>query len=219
MELEIRTLVVPFIENADEADETIFARGASAPIDQFPWGNEHGYTGRACAYIAYSRDALHVGYRVWEKIVKTTYTQPNDPVSYDSAVEFFFRPHADAVKPYINLEFNSIGTMLAKFSQKLGDFVYVDRSDDSRFNIRAQYSADTIGDYAGDGWQLSFRVPFDVIREHFPTATFRKGDVIRANFHKCGHATAAPHFMVWSNIDLPEPEFHAPTTFAALQLG
>ncbi|MFA5695554.1 MAG: carbohydrate-binding family 9-like protein, partial [Proteiniphilum sp.] len=41
---------------------------------------------------------------------------------------------------------------------------------------------------------------------------------IRANFYKCGDETAEPHYISWSPIDLPAPDFHAPQFFGLLEM-
>ena len=44
------------------------------------------------------------------------------------------------------------------------------------------------------------------------------GGVLYANFYKCGDDTPQPHFISWSPIDLPKPDFHAPQFFGVLEL-
>ena len=41
---------------------------------------------------------------------------------------------------------------------------------------------------------------------------------IRANFYKCGDKTAHPHYLSWSPIDTPKPDFHRPEFFGELIL-
>ena len=41
---------------------------------------------------------------------------------------------------------------------------------------------------------------------------------IRANFYKCGDKTAHPHYLSWSPIDTPKPDFHRPDFFGELLL-
>jgi hypothetical protein len=56
--------------------------------------------GRLC----YSEAGLHIGFTIWENSVIATYTQPNDPVSRDSCVEFFFSPEPEGSAHYVNFE-------------------------------------------------------------------------------------------------------------------
>ena len=39
---------------------------------------------------------------------------------------------------------------------------------------------------------------------------------ILGNFYKCADETMNPHFVSWSPIDLPEPNFHCPEFFGEM---
>ena len=41
---------------------------------------------------------------------------------------------------------------------------------------------------------------------------------ILGNFYKCADETMNPHFVSWSPIDLPEPNFHCPEFFWLIYL-
>ena len=41
---------------------------------------------------------------------------------------------------------------------------------------------------------------------------------ILGNFYKCADETMNPHFVSWSSIDLPEPNFHCPEFFGEIYL-
>ena len=41
---------------------------------------------------------------------------------------------------------------------------------------------------------------------------------ILGNFYKCADETMNPHFVSWSPIDLPEPNFHCPEFFGEIYL-
>ncbi|MDA0991466.1 MAG: carbohydrate-binding family 9-like protein, partial [Verrucomicrobia bacterium] len=38
----------------------------------------------------------------------------------------------------------------------------------------------------------------------------------RSNLYKCGDATSHPHWLTWSPIDRPKPDFHVPDQFGTL---
>ena len=42
---------------------------------------------------------------------------------------------------------------------------------------------------------------------------------ILGNFYKCADETMNPHFVSWSPIDLPEPNFHCPEFFGNIHFG
>ena len=58
-------------------------------------------------------------------------------------------------------------------------------------------------------------IPFSLIgidKHHIPTS-------LKANFYKCGDLTAHTHFLSWSPIDAPKPDFHRPDFFGTLELA
>ena len=71
-------------------------------------------------------------------------------------------------------------------------------------------------DYAGGiwDWRVTLLIPFHLIGVD-PEALPEK---LRANFYKCGDCTAHPHFLSWSPIDTPNPDFHRPDFFGELLL-
>ena len=61
-------------------------------------------------------------------------------------------------------------------------------------------------------WELTVSIPFTLMGldpEHLP-------EMIRGNFYKCADDTANPHFVSWSPIDLPNPDFHCPAFFGEI---
>ena len=80
-----------------------------------------------------------------------------------------------------------------------------------------RFGHDVIPDSAGDfeglqSWRVGVVIPFDLIgidSENLPHC-------IRANFYKCGDKTAHPHYLSWSPIDTPKPDFHRPEFFGEL---
>lgn len=51
------------------------------------------------------------------------------------------------------------------------------------------------------GWRLDFFVPLACVQALYGKAAFSPGDVIRANFYKCGDGTPQPHYGMWRGIE------------------
>ena len=155
--------------------------------------------------IAHSNFAVLLRYSVRETETLARFTQPNEPVYRDSAVEFFI---AFDQKGYYNLEFNSLGTCLGGFGQ--------DR--DHRTGQPAALLK-TIQAFAkkpapGDGlslWSLTLLIPVNIFR--FDPITSLSGKNCRVNFYKCGDDLQKPQYLAWNNIDWPTPNFHLPQFF------
>jgi hypothetical protein len=45
-----------------------------------------------------------------------------------------------------------------------------------------------------------------------------KPSSLRANLYKCGDECDLPHYISWSPIDLPSPDFHCPDFFGKIEL-
>ena len=45
------------------------------------------------------------------------------------------------------------------------------------------------------------------------------GQTWRANFYKCADASVFPHWLTWSRVGLPEPDFHQPAFFGTLEFA
>ena len=64
------------------------------------------------------------------------------------------------------------------------------------------------------GWELTLSIPNNAFQYHqFKTL---KGQNCRGNFYKCGDDLPQPHFVVWNNIETPEPDYHRPEFFGSI---
>jgi hypothetical protein len=68
-------------------------------------------------------------------------------------------------------------------------------------------------------WYIEYRVPFAVLETCTQFSRPRPGDVWRANLYKCADGTSHPHWLVWSPIVRPRPDFHVPDQFGHLVFG
>lgn len=66
-------------------------------------------------------------------------------------------------------------------------------------------------------WEACLEIPAETLKGLW-NLELAPGGVLYANFYKCGDDTPQPHFISWSPIDLPKPDFHAPQFFGALEL-
>ena len=63
-------------------------------------------------------------------------------------------------------------------------------------------------------WELVVAIPFRLMGldpDNLP-------EKIMGNFYKCADDTEFPHFVSWSPIDLPSPNFHCPEFFGEIYL-
>lgn len=63
-------------------------------------------------------------------------------------------------------------------------------------------------------WSLLVVIPLDLIGLEgceFPVT-------MRGNFYKCADLTTVPHYLSWSPVGTPSPDFHRPEYFGTLVL-
>ena len=161
--------------------------------------------------MAYSEKAIAIMFEVSEDHVKAVTMENNGPVWEDSCVEFFVQ--APDGKYYTNFEMNCAGTMLAALRTS--------RHDPEKFNAQ-QFEAvrritslphEPIDSRAqGQSWWAIEVIPFEAF------GYSEKPESLRANLYKCGDKCDQPHFLSWSPIGLPSPDFHCPEFFGEIIL-
>ena len=161
--------------------------------------------------ILRSMTAIYVDFQVSGRYIRAINSENLSPVAQDSCVEFFISPTADNY--YFNFEFNCIGAVNAshrrerKFPTRL--------STEEIDSIRRYPSLGTTPFEERDGvhsWRLLVAIPLCLIglrTNVFPLT-------VTGNFYKCGGRTSEPHYLSWSPIDSPAPDFHLPATFGQL---
>ncbi len=173
------------------------------------------------AKICYDTDNLYVIFRVKDNHVRCVATQYADPVWQDSCVEFFFTPGDDPSNGYFNIETNACGVMLIAH-QKARDtqLTPVTQADASQIEIHHSLP-DTLDHEITDPveWTLQYKLPLEILASYANVTKPAPGVVWRGNLYKCGDKTAKPHWLTWSKIDLPQPNFHQPNYFGTLIFG
>ncbi|WP_211372091.1 carbohydrate-binding family 9-like protein [Flagellimonas olearia] len=170
--------------------------------------------------VMYDEEAIYVIYKVDDQYVRCVLEEYQDPVSQDSTVEFFFTPGQDIQKGYFNLEMNCGGTGLFKFQEKArkGQLKIPKESFD---HITAAHSLPKkvypeIKEPVT--WTLEYRIPFDVLSTYFDEMEYpAPGVEWKANFYKIADKSSHPHWLTWSYVDNPKPQFHLPEFFGTLR--
>jgi hypothetical protein len=68
-------------------------------------------------------------------------------------------------------------------------------------------------------WTLHYRLPLDILARYAPVTPPAPGVRWRANFYKCADRTSHPHWLTWSEVHRPRPDFHVPEDFGELVFG
>lgn len=181
-------------------------------------GEEPDHRPNVRAKLAWDEVGLTIIFRVEDRYVRALAREHQGPVYKDSCVEFFFTPGSSLGLSYFNLEINCGGTMLFWWHPEKDEAIPVSTEDCERIEI-AQSLPKIVDSEITEPttWTVEYRLPFALIKKYCPDAAKPKRDVAwRANFYKCADETSHPHWLTWSYVENPTPQFHLPQYFGKL---
>ena len=210
----MNTLKAQYIAEAEKLPDKDLHKALSAlegqEIGCVNW-SEFPYKPSASFKMAYSDKAIAILFEVSEDHVRAAAMEDNGPVWEDSCVEFFVL--APDEKHYTNFEMNCAGTMLAALRTSRHD---PEKFNDEQFapirRITSLPHEPVNSRSEGQSWWAIVVIPF----ESFGYS--EKPSTLRANIYKCGDKCDQPHFLSWSPINLPSPDFHCPDFFGTIEL-
>lgn len=186
-----------------EPDWTVISR---AGVDCACWGTT--YTPETTVQCAYTPEkALYIRMECLETDPTVRCREQDGKVWLDSCMEAFLA--ADRSGSYMNLECNSAGALLCCVGEGRHNRLRLAESELPRPVLRSWVS--------GDRWEVRLEISAETLRGLW-SLELVPGGSLYANFYKCGDETPQPHFLSWSPIDLPKPDFHVPQFFGTLEL-
>lgn len=168
--------------------------------------------------MMYDKENIYLIFRVKDRYVRCITNTINGPVWQDSAVEFFFSPDTTLPLLYFNLETNCGGTALLHYN-------VIPRRESKRLTedeikqIEIAHSLPEIIDPEIKEpltWTLEYKIPLSLLEKYSKVTRPAKGVEWRANFYKIAENSSNPHYITWSEIDNPKPNFHLPKFFGKL---
>ena len=198
-------------------DKPVWADAEIAEVGYY-MGDKPEHRPRVQFRLMYDESNIYVIFKVDDRYVRAVREDYQGMVCRDSCVEFFFTPGGDVSEGYFNLETNCIATMLLHHQKGRGvDVAAVSAEDARKIEIASTLSGPIEQEIKQDlCWLLEYRFPFSVMEKYAAVEMPASGVEWRANFYKCGDETSKPHWLTWSRIDLPRPDFHQPRFFGKL---
>ena len=207
------SLCVPLIDTGKQNLETALELGgARFDVQCANWPETFPYTPFCGGRVARTEDALVVDFRVSGLDLRAQNTEDNGRQWEDSCVEVFIKDPEKA--DYYNFEINALGKVLACYGPVREGRT---RRPQEQMEQILRFGHLEGGPLDKDGiqtWRVGVVIPFELIGLHPDNLPHS----IRANFYKCGDKTAHPHYVSWSPIDTPKPDFHRPDFFGELIL-
>lgn len=217
--IQKKQLDVPYIPELDgmtleQVMTTLDERGARRTVDSLNWKEEFPYHPLTAFSIAHSGTHIYIDFFVRCNYLRAVNSENNSDVYKDSCVEFFVAPENNA--PYYNFEFNCIGTahVARRMDRHSGQLL----TDEQLATIKRLPSCGTRPFEELEGifsWNLVVAIPLDLIGVKYEAG---KPLHLRGNFYKCADGTSEPHYLSWSPIDTPHPDFHRPEFFGDITL-
>lgn len=184
-------------------------------------GEKQEHQPRTQANVLYDDKHIYVIFRVEDQYIRAVATEYHGPVWKDSCVEFFFTPGEDLSLGYFNLEVNCGGTALfhhQKVPRK--DTRHVDVADMRQIEIAHSLPKVVEPEITTPTtWTIEYRIPIALLEKYSDVARPGPGVIWRANFYKIADDTSHPHWLTWSVVDNPVPDFHLPQFFGILEFA
>lgn len=169
--------------------------------------------------IAYDETAIYVMFRVVDRYVRAVAGKHQGRVWEDSCVEFFFTPGTDTAAGYFNVEMNCGGTMLFHYNTAPRSGTIEIPANDCAAIPRAHTLPRIVDPEIRDAvtWIVDYAIPITILKRYCTVSQPEPAVVWRANFYKCADHTSHPHWLTWSPVDHPRPDFHRPEAFGFLE--
>jgi hypothetical protein len=205
----MKTLRIPLLQHPEEQDldTALELDGAPFAVDQVNWPAEFPYAPFCHGRIARTQDALVVDFRVSGLDLRAQNLADNGSQWEDSCCELFVEDPDGSC--YYNFEVNPLGKVLAASGPDRNNRVRRPAEEMEEILRTARFQGPQ--DYSGGiwDWRVTLLIPFHLIGVDADLLPAK----LRANLYKCGDLTAHPHFLSWSPIGTPQPDFHRPEYF------
>ena len=175
----------------------------------YPW-DTNGYKPKVEYVLSMDKDGFCMHMTIHERDPRRAETEHQGRIHMDSCAEWFVNFAPEICDRYFNFEVNANGAMRVAFRKDRHDSVSLSLEDIELLDIRTEIM--------DDQWVVCYHVPFALIEKYIPGYCFEEGMKIRTNFYKCGDGVEFPHFGVWKEYPLLQPDFHRPEYFAEITL-
>ncbi len=164
--------------------------------------------------MVYSSNKIILHFKVEEDEVRGFVTEDFGPVSTDSCVEFFACMGQDDL--YYNIECNCLGYITMAVRKNRNEKEYASPEIVQDIKRYTTFGSQFIGDIKEKClWNCVLEIPLTAFFRH--NITNVKGQLIRANFYKCGGSDEYKHYVTWNPVVSEMPDFHRPECFGTIQ--
>jgi hypothetical protein len=184
-------------------------------------GSIPGFFPEVKSKMMYDHEYIYLIFHVNDRFVRCITTEINGPVWEDSCVEFFFSPDPDFPEHYFNLEINCGGTPLMHYNTIAREQIKPLEIEDIK-KIQIAHTLPKITDPEITDkieWVIEYRIPLNFLRKYSHIISPEPGIIWKANFFKIAENNSNPHFLTWTVVNNPVPNFHLPKFFGELEFN
>ena len=212
----MKQLKTPYVKALDECDlceaaAVMELHATRESIDVLNWAESFPYKPIVVFDIVRGATDLYLHYFVRGLSLRALAEYDGAQVFEDSCVEFFMRKAGEM--SYINFEFNCIGTCYAERHRTRTDSTPLTAEEYRSIRRYTTLQREAFEEKKGiHSWSLTVAIPFILMGlsgEKLPEKIF-------GNFYKCADKTENPHYVTWSPILLPKPNYHCPNFFGEI---
>lgn len=209
----IKKITLPTSQNFESVSAILEAKTKRVAIATQNWA-AFPYAPKVDFRIAHDSKFIVLKFYVNEQHLRAKHNTPNAATHRDSCVEFFFDPQQNG--NYYNFEFNCIGTTHLAYGANRHKRKFIPPK------LIEQYikTWPTLGNQPFENRSGAFEWEMIVIIDTailiYENNMNLNAMIAKANFYKCGDATAVPHYLSWHPIKTEHPDFHRPEYFGEL---
>lgn len=183
-------------------------------LEKASWADKYPYKPEVSVSLAHDSDYIFCEFEVDESISRAQALDMGR-VWEDSCVELFISPFPeDGI--YYNFECNCIGSLLLCAGKGRHERLPAPEDVLSKVHRFSSLPRETFECKSVGPWKVALMIPKSAFFLH-EIKSF-DGLSMKANFYKCGDLLPSPHFISYSVINTPEPDFHRPEFFIDLDL-
>jgi len=187
---------------------------AELQIASFPWYKE-GTKQQTKVQLYRTDEAIHLLATAEDRWSSAIARELHGSVYLDSCFEFFFTPQLELGAPYLNLEFNCIGSMFVGFGPDVEHRATCSPQQAEQIKLITSLQGPIKKPTPHDvDWTIELEIPIGLIEELAGYRPSEEGWYV--NFFRCG-GEKEPQHACWNPIEWPHPSFHRPEQFGLME--
>lgn len=177
------------------------------------WESQTGPRQATRARLLWDDNYLYVGYDVEDIDITAQYTQQDDPVYLDDAVEIFINPRPEQIGLYYGLEMNARTVYYDYLLHEARIFVKQFDMKGLRVATNLRGTLNVRGD-ADEGWTLEVAIPWSNFEDMARRPTV--GTTWKAQLNRWDGVQPDRRMSIWSDPLQERPQPHVPARFGDL---